>query len=603
MPPTASVRARTTTTSSLSKGRVKYKDSKARSVSPAPGTKIVLKGENDGCKRSGHEPATASGSGIGEAVVDEYEFGGPVGATVIIIWSHYILLYFWYCLETNDGFLVLPTSLADACAHALAFASLLGRSWPAPTVVCAYTAFFAAQLVLAAVVPGVTVDGLPTAPHGKRLKYHCNGYLCYYICIAGVVAVDCAHRAFGVGVPITHWCDNYGQYLLTSIFIADATSIFWYIYGLSAASDDPNCETMDWGSGADREGNVGHVAVLYRGAELSGRGSVRRASWVYDFFMGTCLYPRIGGDRIDIKMVSECRWSWLSLMLLTLSCAVKQYRDSGFVSLQMFFMVLAHWLYSNATVKGEQYIPATWDMFHEKYGWMLNFWNITGVPFLYCFQSFFILRNQDRISDSFPHNLRLELPFRRGALGLAEANNVRGLLEVPVFSIALFVFLFAAYYMFDTANQQKAGIKISGNNKTLNERNCFPSFDWGVLKDPVFIHTPRGKLLVDGWYAFARKAQYTADFCMALSWGLATGFLSPMNYFYCGFFIAMISHRQMRDEERCQSKYGEHWTLYKTHVPNVFIPSRKFWSWWLFRGKHPFKETDDAELKRHLKRS
>ena len=42
----------------------------------------------------------------------------------------------------------------------------------------------------------------------------------------------------------------------------------------------------------------------------------------------------------DIKMVSECRWSWLSLMLLTLSCAVKQFREDGHVSWQMGFMVL-----------------------------------------------------------------------------------------------------------------------------------------------------------------------------------------------------------------------------------------------------------------------
>ena len=156
------------------------------------------------------------------------------------------------------------------------------------------------------------------------------------------------------------------------------------------------------------------------------------------------------------------------------------------------------------------------------------------------------------------------------------------------------------------ANQQKAAVKISEKsgargNRSLNERNCFPSFRWGVLGDPAFIHTPRGRLLVDGWYAFARKAQYTADFCMALAWGLATGCLSSMNYFYCVFFFAMISHRQIRDEQRCAAKYGEYWTLYTRHVPNVFLPSRSFFSWWLLGGPHPFKDTEDAELRRHLK--
>ena len=33
----------------------------------------------------------------------------------------------------------------------------------------------------------------------------------------------------------------------------------------------------------------------------------------------------------------------------------------------MAFMVLATWLYLNACGKGEECIPQTWDMFHEKY--------------------------------------------------------------------------------------------------------------------------------------------------------------------------------------------------------------------------------------------
>jgi len=26
---------------------------------------------------------------------EDYEFGGPIGVTALIIWSHYILIYFW----------------------------------------------------------------------------------------------------------------------------------------------------------------------------------------------------------------------------------------------------------------------------------------------------------------------------------------------------------------------------------------------------------------------------------------------------------------------------------------------------------------------------
>jgi len=34
-------------------------------------------------------------------------------------------------------------------------------------------------------------------------------------------------------------------------------------------------------------------------------------------------------------------------------------------------MLAAHWLYANACQKGEESVPTTWDIFHEKWGWML----------------------------------------------------------------------------------------------------------------------------------------------------------------------------------------------------------------------------------------
>lgn len=70
----------------------------------------------------------------------------------------------------------------------------------------------------------------------------------------------------------------------------------------------------------------------------------------------------------------------------------------------MAFMCLATWLYLNAwyvlhylqvdaafshcfplvscSGKGEECIPQTWDMFHEKWGFLVIFWNFAGVPFV-----------------------------------------------------------------------------------------------------------------------------------------------------------------------------------------------------------------------------
>merc|ERR1712072_364954 len=62
----------------------------------------------------------------------------------------------------------------------------------------------------------------------------------------------------------------------------------------------------------------------------------------------------------------------------------------------VWFMLIAHFLYSNAVMKGEECIPFTWDIFHEKFGFMLIFWNCTGVPFLYCLQSFYLVQYRNR---------------------------------------------------------------------------------------------------------------------------------------------------------------------------------------------------------------
>lgn len=273
-------------------------------------------------------------------------------------------------MEANQGNIIIPTSVESLTGHISAVGNLImTKGIPSPTTWIAYFFFFFVQLVLAAIMPGLTMEGLPTAPHGTRLKYHCNGYSCYYLCLFGLFVVN----HYGI-FPLTYMADNFGECLVASIIIADATSLGWYLYGLAVADE--------------HNGKAACTGIP-----------------IYDFFMGTILYPRLG--EVDIKMVAECRWSWITLMMLTLSCAAKQYQVQGRLSPNMVFMVFAHWLYSNATVKGEHCVPCTWDMFHENFGWMLNFWNVCGVPFLYSFQSFYILRNTGLLEATYPKGLIL----------------------------------------------------------------------------------------------------------------------------------------------------------------------------------------------------
>ncbi len=172
---------------------------------------------------------------------------------------------------------------------------------------------------------------------------------------------------------------------------------------------------------------------------------------------------------------------------------------------------------------------------------MLIFWNLAGVPFVYCFSSMYIASRP---------------PFE---------------LSTP-YTVFLFVLLFGAYYVWDTANSQRNRFRMRLNGSYV-KRKAFPQLPWGTLENPRYLDTAAGsKLLVDGWWRYARKPHYTADVLMALSWGLVCGVDHFLPYFYVTFFVIFLLHRTRRDMARCKGKYGADWDRYTEAVPYRYIP-------------------------------
>ena len=54
---------------------------------------------------------------------------------------------------------------------------------------------------------------------------------------------------------------------------------------------------------------------------------------------------------------------------------------------------------------------------------------------------------------------------------------------------------------------------------------------------------------------------------MSWAWCLPAGFSTPLPYFYVIFFAILLVHRQIRDDEACEKKYGKDWARYKKIVP------------------------------------
>ncbi|KAJ3009265.1 C-24(28) sterol reductase [Thoreauomyces humboldtii] len=169
---------------------------------------------------------------------------------------------------------------------------------------------------------------------------------------------------------------------------------------------------------------------------------------------------------------------------------------------------------------------------------------MSGVPFTYCYSSLYLLKTE----------------------------TGRSINHQPAFLVFEFALLIGAYYMWDTANSQKNRFRMAQTG-TYMPRKAFPQLPWGTLKDPKFIKTQHGSLLLtSGWWGVARKIHYTADLLMALSWGLICGFDSVVPYFYVVFFTIVLVHRVRRDMERCAAKYGADWEEYCKLVPYIFIP-------------------------------
>lgn len=199
-------------------------------------------------------------------------------------------------------------------------------------------------------------------------------------------------------------------------------------------------------------------------------------------------------------------------------------------------------------------------MYYEKWGFMLIFWNLAGVPLSYCHCTIYLANHHPSV-------------YRWNRVAL----------------VALYASYLFMYWVWDTANSQKNKFRHEERGSLMN-RKTFPQLPWQHIKNPKTIRTKTGdSLLVDGWCkcsrcgafgmifnmstdGYARKIHYTCDLYFATTWGLITGFHSPFPWFYPVFFAAMITHRAYRDLQRCEAKYGDAWQEYKRRVPYLFIP-------------------------------
>lgn len=125
------------------------------------------------------------------------------------------------------------------------------------------------------------------------------------------------------------------------------------------------------------------------------------------------------------------------------------------------------------------------------------------------------------------------------------------------------------YYIFRASNQQKDLFRrTNGNCRIWGRRPESIECSYSSVGGTRY----HSKLLTSGFWGWARHFNYTGDLMGSLAYCLACGFEHLLPYFYITYMAILLTHRCLRDEHRCSSKYGKDWERYTAAVPYRLLP-------------------------------
>jgi Delta14-sterol reductase len=350
------------------------------------------------------------------------------------------------------------------------------------------------------------------------------------VCLAGTIAQ-------GAQFPVwTFIADNYLQIMTADIAISYLLATFVYVRSFSVKTGNPDLRELAAGGCS---GNL-----------------------IYDFYIGRELNPRITlpiiGE-IDIKEFMELRPGMLGWIILNCAFVAKQYRTFGYVTDSIVFITVVQAVYVIDSWIMEPAILTTMDITTDGFGFMLAFGDLVWVPFAYSQQTRYLATH----------------PVVMGWLGTA----------------AVAAILITGFSIFRLSNSQKNTFRTNPDDPRVAHIQ--------------YIQTKTGsRLMTTGWWGIARHINYLGDWFQSWPYSLPTGFAGYViatagsdikgsvkmldgrevfqgpakywgmifTYFYIVYFAVLLVHRERRDDEKCQRKYGADWDKYKSIVKYRIIP-------------------------------
>ena len=336
--------------------------------------------------------------------------------------------------------------------------------------------------------------------------------------------------------------DNYLQVITANLLVSTVLAAFVYALSFSIpAPGEQNPELRQLAPG----GHTGNA--------------------LYDFFIGRELNPRVrlpipfvseASRVVDIKAWFELRPGLLGWIILDLSNIASQYRTYGYITDSAILITVFQAFYVLDVLYMEPALLTTMDIIMDGFGFMLSFGDLVWVPFLYSFQTRYLAM----------------FPLELGIQGITMVLGVTAI----------------GYSIFRGANNQKNRFRTNPDDPRV--------------KHLQYITTASGsKLMTSGWWGYARHINYLGDWVMSWAYCLPTGvagyaMIESVNpatgafqkqavqtpeargwgivftYFFMLYFGILLIHRETRDEEKCEKKYGADWNRYTSLVRSRIVP-------------------------------
>lgn len=146
----------------------------------------------------------------------------------------------------------------------------------------------------------------------------------------------------------------------------------------------------------------------------------------------------------------------------------------------------------------------------------------------------------------------------------AVRNNITLTSNETIILLLIFTYIFRYYIR---VNDEKDYIRATsrhfdGTNATFVEAVYFT----------IDQSRQTSKLITSGLWSYSRHFNYFLDICQTLCLSYIIGFKSLLGHTYTIFLIALLFHRERRDDRKCRIKYGIYWDEYCKEVPYRIIP-------------------------------